>query len=61
MTIYLPQTIYLLFLILGVFYAIRDHGKPRTVLFHDATPVLIAITIQVLLLYFGGFFDCLIK
>lgn len=56
----LPQIIYLILATLSVCEAIKLHGKPK-VENHNIIVYFVGLTIQILLLCFGGFFDCWIK
>lgn len=56
----IPQIIYFIMLGIAICATIRDHGKPKTGI-HDATPILIGIVIQFLIMWWGGFFNPMLK
>lgn len=56
----IPQIIYLIIVVMRIGVVLKEHGKPQTG-DHDATPVFIGIATQILLLWWGGFFDILLK
>ena len=51
-----PIIIYFIILVIGLCSEIQRHGQPKSG-HYDATHVVIGITIQILLMYWGGFFD----
>lgn len=56
----IPQIVYLILITIGIAISIREHGKTKTINC-NATPIIIGTAIQILLLYFGGFFSCFVK
>jgi hypothetical protein len=53
------QLVYLSLTVLSLGISIAKHGEPRTP--HNCLVEIIGITISLSLLYWGGFFDGLIK
>lgn len=56
----IPQIIMLMLFSAGIFVNLERNGKPKTGK-HSATSSVIAATIHIVLLYWGGFFDCILK
>jgi hypothetical protein len=55
MTFHAPQIIYVFLLGIAITMGILNHGKPKEVT-ESFWPILIGIVIQVLLMWWGGFF-----
>ena len=54
-----PQIIYLSLVFMGLLIGAHQHGKERTP--HNFWITLVATGITLFLLYWGGFFDAMIK
>jgi hypothetical protein len=56
---YLPQIIWFALMLFDLLYSAYNHGKPRGV--YNIWVTLIATSIFIPLLYWGGFFDVFFK
>ena len=54
-----PQIIYLSLVFIGLLIAANQHGKERTP--HNFWVTLVASLIPISLMYWGGFFDVMVK
>jgi len=54
-----PQIIYLSLVFIGLLLVANQHGKERTP--HNFWNTLVATVITISLMYWGGFFDAMIK
>jgi hypothetical protein len=55
----LPQITMIIILCIGFGISLANHGKPRSE--ENAFIVFVSTVITLAILYWGGFFDCLIK
>jgi len=55
----IPQLIYLAIVCVSIGISLEDHGKPKEGE-HNAWYGFVAITIHLLILYAGGFFDVML-
>lgn len=56
----IPQLIYLALVLIGLGIAFEQHGKPKKGN-HNTWISCISQTIIIIVLYYGGFFDCFFK
>ena len=56
----IPQIIYLLIIFIGLLIASNEHGKDKKGK-HNFWTTLIAASLVLYLLYWGGFFDVILK
>ena len=54
-----PQIILLLWLFIAICYVANQHGNPREP--YNFWALLVGMVLEVLLLWWGGFWDCFLK
>lgn len=53
-----PQLVWMMLIVVGLIGSLYNHGKPKV---ENFWVTLLSISIGVIILYYGGFFDVLLK